>query len=235
MPRKPAKHPRLVDRDYEIIQHLLRYRLTTREVLHRLFFSDSELNAVTKVTSRLDQHGFINKHELYPSRSYFTLGKEGARLVGLSPRKCKPLGGQALPTEFGTLMFCCGAAEQRERLLVSDILARNPDLVHRHIDSSHYYLDHDGQSVRLGYIRVDLGGPPDHVARKCEKDIGRRYQIPAFRDLIDGDRFMISVITASEEKKGFIRQSLMPRGWRTRFRVEVVGELSQLIAGSQPF
>ena len=42
MARKPTKRPRLADRDYEIFEHLLRYRITTREVLHQLFFGSSD-------------------------------------------------------------------------------------------------------------------------------------------------------------------------------------------------
>ena len=51
MPRRLKKQPtRLQDRDYELLEHVLRYRVTTREILHRLFFSDSEPNAATLAT-----------------------------------------------------------------------------------------------------------------------------------------------------------------------------------------
>ena len=73
----------------------MRYRLTVPDVLHKLFFSDSELNAVTKVTSRLVLHNYLNRYELYDPRSLLhrrpgsgplpgTLAKEnqGPRLPG---------------------------------------------------------------------------------------------------------------------------------------------------------
>lgn len=64
MTRKRTRNPRLSDRDYELFEHIMRYHLTTREVLHRLFFSDSDENAVTKVTSRLVLHGYLSRYEL---------------------------------------------------------------------------------------------------------------------------------------------------------------------------
>ena len=233
MPRKPTKNPRLVDRDYEILDHLARYRLTTREVLHKLYFDDSELNAVTKVTSRLTEHGFLNKYELAPGRSYFVMGPESARIMGVSPKKCKPIGPQALPKEYATLYFCCMNEPQRERLRVSELNKKFPDLMARKIDNSHYYLDRaDDGTVRLAYLRIDQGGTRDHIARKCEKDIEDRQRIPSFRELIETDRFLITVVTAREAKADLVRETLKRRSWPIRFRVSVVEELALLITRS---
>ena len=233
MRRKPTKNPRLVDRDYEILDHLARYRMTTRDVLHRLFFDDSEVNAVTKVTSRLTEHGFLNKYEWAPNRNYFVIGQESARIIGVSPKKCKPLGPQALPKEFATLMFCCLSDVARERLKVSDLQKQFPDLLARKIDNSHYYLDRteDG-AVRLAFIRVDQGGTADHIARRCEKDINDRSNMASFRELVQTDRFMITVITASDNKAGIIRETIKRRRWPVRFRVAVVKDLALLITRS---
>src|SRR5262245_60806711 len=96
MPRHPTRSPLLQERDQEILDHVMRYRLTTPEVLHRLFFSDSERNAVTKVTSRLCQNEFLQSHVLYASHTYFTLAPQGAKLTGLARKKIGPLGPQSL-------------------------------------------------------------------------------------------------------------------------------------------
>lgn len=230
MRHKTTKNPRLVDRDYDILDHLTRYRLTTRDVLHQLFFDDSEINAVTKVTTRLTEHGFLKKYEWATGRNYFVIGQEAARIMGVSPRKCKPIGPQAFPMELATLMFCCLQEPRRERLKVAELNRQFPDLLARKLDNSHYYLDHcpDGP-VRLAYIRVDQGGTRDHIARKCEKDIRDRQYIPSFRELVETDRFMIAVITATQEKAQLIRQTLAKRSWPIRFRVEVVKELALVL------
>ena len=230
MPRKPTRNPRLVDRDYEILDHLARYRLTTRDVLHQLFFDDSEPNAVTKVTSRLTLHGFLNKYELAPGRNYFVMGPESARIMGVSPKKCKPIGPQSLPKEYATLIFCCLQEPKRERLKVGELSQKFPDLLARKIDNSHYYLDRaEDEAVRLAFLRVDQGGTPDHIARKCEKDIQDRSRIVSFRELVETDRFMITIITAHEEKAATIRETLRRRSWPVRFRVAVVADLAFLI------
>lgn len=234
MARRITKHPRLVDRDYEILDHLRRYRMTTREVLHRLFFSDSELNAVTKVTSRMVDHRFLNRYELYSGRSYFVVGPESAKLLGLSPKKCKPIGTQALPREYGILLFSCMTDTPRERLLVSELHERLPNFTGKRSDCGHYYLDNDGQHIRLAHIRVDQGGPPDHVIRKCREDLEMQIRVTAIRELIEQDRFLISIITATEEKAAAIREAIERHTWNARFRVEAVEDLAQLLASASP-
>jgi hypothetical protein len=230
MARRITKHPRLVDRDYEILDHLRRYRMTTREVLHRLFFSDSELNAVTKVTSRLVDHGFLNRYELYSGRSYFVVGPEAIKLFGLSPKKCRAIGTQALPREYGILLYCCMANTPRERLLVSELQQKVPNFTGKRSDCGHYYLDHDGETVRLAHIRVDQGGPPDHVIRKCREDLEMQLRIAAVRTLIEQDRYLVAIITATEEKAAAIREAIERHSWNVRFRVEAVEDLAQLLA-----
>ena len=233
MTRKPADRPRLNDRDFEIFDHLRRYRLTTREILHRLLLSDCELNAVTKVTSRLVRHEYLASFKLYTPRKYFMIGPKAARLIGISLSRIRELGPQALVQEYGTLEFCCGGEELRERLLVREIHQRNPDFLARHLDSSRYYLDHDSETVRLGFIRVDFGGELPHVIRKCREDVDRRYRHPAFRELIDGQRFVIAIVTAREERKKDIHTALRRYEWPIHFRIEVVPNLVHLLTRFQ--
>jgi len=113
--------------------------------------------------------------------------------------------------------------------MVREIQERHPQFLQPKLDSSHYYLDNDGETVRLGYIRVDHGGPPDHVVRKCREDLEQRYEHQAFRELIDGGRFLIAVVTAREEKKHAIHEALGRHRWSIRFRIEVVSDLLHLI------
>jgi len=228
-PGKPDKRPRLGDRDYDIFQHVMRYHMTTREVLHRLFFDDSDPNAVTKVASRLVLHEYLKRHEMYPPRTYFVLGPEATRLVGVSQKRSSPLGPLALAREFATLAFCCLAPEPRVRLTVREVQEIHPQLLQPGLDSSHYYLDNDGTTTRLAYIRVDCGGPVDHIVRKCREDIRDRYQHEAFRQYIDNDRFMIAIVTARAEKAAAIHEALKRHQWNCRFRLETVPELANLI------
>jgi hypothetical protein len=230
MSKRSNRRPRLVDRDYEIFEHVMRYRMTTREVLQRLFFPDSELNAVTKVTSRLVEHGFLNRYELYPLRSYFTLGPKSASFLGIVYKKTRDLGPLAKAREFGTLSFCCLSERLRERLTVRELSERHPELLQGGLDNSHYYLDNDGEITRLAYIRVDLGGSVDHILRKCRDDIAARQRIDAFDHLMNNRRFALAIVTGRKEKADKIQEAVQQRrDWPVEFRIEAVPELVELV------
>lgn len=220
--------PRLGPRDNDIFEHLGRYRLTTREVLHRLFFDELELNAVTKVTSRLCRDGFLNRFELYPSHSYFVLGGEGARVLGVTKKRTEAMGVQSLPIEYATLAYCT-AKPGRERLTRQELQEHHPQYLAPGIDASHYYLDHDGEKARLAYIRVDCGGSADHVVRKCRGDLEERQEHPPFAELIGRGQFLIAVVTGRAEKAAAIHEALKRHSWPIRFRIEVIPELVGLI------
>lgn len=228
-PEKPTKRIRLGDRDYEIFEHILRYHMTTREVLHRLFFSDSDPNAVTKVLSRLTEHEYVRRYEMYPQRSYYVLGPEATKLLGCSPKRFEPLGPLALAREFAVLAYCCLSNDKRVRLTVREVAQIQADLLQPKLDSSHYYLDDDGTARRLAYIRVDCGGSADHIVRKCREDIRRRERLAAFAPYINSQRFLISLVTAREEKAAVIHEALKRQQWPCLFRIETVPELAQLI------
>jgi hypothetical protein len=228
MPQTESRHVRLGPRDHDIFEHVRRYRLTTREVLHRLFFPEVKPNAVTKVTSRLSQSGFLKRFDLYESRDYFVLGPEAARILGVPHKRTEELGVQALPIEYATLLFCSGAGD-RERLTREELKAHHPSILVPGVDSSHYYLDREGGKTRLTSLRVDCGGPPDHVARKCREDLDRRLEHQAFRDLVANGQFMIAILTGREEKASAIHESLKRHQWPIRFRLSAIPELIHLM------
>ena len=230
MPDFPKRNPRLQDRDFEILEHVMRYRITTPEVLHQLFFADCDRNAVTKVTSRLCTQQFLASYPLYGSNVYFALGKNGARVVGLQARHVKPLGPQALYREYGTLAYCCLNGTLREKLRVRDITKHFPALAARRIDSSHYYLDREGEATRLAYIWVEGGGAVDHIVRTVRDDIiEERRRIPALNQEIDAAKFVVAVVTMTPDKREAIIAALRALVTPVFFRVEVVSELIHLL------
>jgi hypothetical protein len=235
MPLESTHNVQGGERDLLILDHVMRYRLTTPEVLHRLFFfEDADRNAVTKVTSRLCDREMLLSHQLYASFTYFTLGRHGARLTGLAAKKVRPLGPQALYREYGTLVFCCLANPPREKFRVSDVAAKFPQILARNIDSSHYYTDCEGKTERLGYIWVEGGGPLDHIVRTVRQDIiERRRDIPLLRQNIDSGRFVVAVVTCNADKRNEIAAALRNIATPVFFRVEAVPELIHLLRGAR--
>jgi len=244
MTRRPRHNARLRDRDYEILKHVERYRLTTPEILHQqLFFRKDEdgkettelmaRNAVTKVTSRLCTDGFLKSHPLYGSNSYFTLGRLGAKRIGLPASRVengiKP---QSLYRDFGVLYFCCRSAVPRQKLRFSEVQDERPNLIAKGIDSSHYYLDKQDKNdpVRLAYIWVEAGGTMSHITNKVKHDfIGARRTVPALRQLIDEGRFVVAIVTYLDQRREEIVRALLQIPTTVAFRVEVVPELRDLL------
>ena len=234
-PRPPAGGGKLSDRDYEILRHLKRYRVTTREVLGRLFFRDSELNAVSKVVSRLEKGGYLSSHELASGtgRRYYTVGATACRLLGLSTRKAGPRGPQALLTDYAILLYCCGRETEsaRKRLAVSELASKQPNLLGKGMDAGRYVLETPAVGVStLGFVRVDHGGDVAHIVRKCAADVEKRAGIRSIRQLMDERRFVLVVVTASEDKRLEIRDALARRPWLVQFRVEAALGLAPLVS-----
>jgi hypothetical protein len=234
MSLRPSHNPRLQDRDREILEHVRRYRLSTPEVLHRLFFDDSKMNAVTKVTTRLTELEFLQNHPLFGTNRYFTLGRRGARATGMAQKTVGPLGPQALYRDFGALAFFCLSNPPLRKFTVSE-LARNPSfasLLAPKIDSSHYYLDEFEKVIRLGHLWVEAGGPVDYVVRKVQQTIiAPRMSVPILANYIQTQRFVVTIVTCTESKRVAILEALKQMATPVFFRVEVVSDLIHLLPG----
>lgn len=228
----PAHNPRLQERDREILAHIRRYRLSTPEVLHKLFFDDSERNAVTKVTTRLTELEFLQNHPLFGTNRYFTLGSRGARAMGQKQKIVGPLGPQALYRDFGALGFFCLADPPRNKLTVSEI-ARNPHLaplLTGKIDCSHFYLDEAKGVNRLGYLWVEGGGPVEYIVSKVQKKIlAPGMSVPILANYIQTGAFVVAIATCTEAKCAQITDALRKVTTPAFFRIVVVPDLIHLL------
>lgn len=227
--RKRINTNRLLDRDYEILEHLMTYRFTTREVLHRQFFADSELNAVSKVTTRLTKSEHLTRHEPVGNLVYFSLGKRGAKLFGAPARCAEKPGPQTLYTQLGILGYCFGEKPQRTRLRVATLLEKHPALLKKGVDSSQYVVDASTTPSLLSYVRIDGGGQNDHVLRKIDADIKCRLEIPLCASLMQSGRFQIACVTFTEEKQKELERKIPAQNFPCAVTVEVVPILSDLL------
>ena len=238
------------ERDRDILEHVSRYRLSTPEILFSLFFEADAVapNAVTKVTSRLVERDFLRRFDLYDSHHYFTLGKRGAKAVGVNLKRVgAALGKQTLYKELGVLYLCnCPRAERErlarqqvdptyvpttwERLVQSEIHADYPELYHRGNDRSCYCLDSSKRGEVPGLIWVDGGGDVDHVLRKVQQDlIAPRLELPGLRERIEQGRFVVSVVTYLDEKRRQLIAAIPTLRTPVNFRVVVVPEIFPLL------
>lgn len=232
MTNRPRRNSRITgDRDLEILEHVARYRITTPEILQKLFFSDSERNAVTKVTSRLKKYRFLVSHKLYDRNVYYTLGHAGAKAVGISPSKIRPLGGQSLFRELGILLFCCRTEQPRERMKFREFVKEFPTLLVSKRDV--YYRDHEPRAdkviVRLAIIWVEGAGAVDHVRRHVvDEIIEPRRVMTDYQQLIRRELFVVAVVTVSKEKQAALKETFSAVPTQVIIRVEAVPELIHL-------
>mgnify|MGYP007059402286 FL=1 len=215
----------------------MRYCMTTRDALHRTFFEDSKPNAVSKVTSRLEDAGFLKSYDFEGARrsgaprKYFVLGLEGVCAFGVNSRRSKPIGKQAIVDDYGALAYCCLGKKPRERLTVSELQRYDSGLVKGKLATGPYYRELTAKSDSLVFIRVDYGSTIDNLMRKCEDDIRKRMEVPAFRQLITDGQFQIAIATTDRlngQRADRIREAILRRSWPIRFQVEGVTGLFEL-------
>ncbi len=205
----------MTDRDQSIVQMTDRYRIGTNAAYRRLIFAEQSLNAVTKVTARMCRQGWLQRYPLIPPEDYFTLGPQAVRQFGYAPRRTEPLGPQALPIDYAVLLYATHG--ERSRLMTSELTELAPWLPAELLHTP--YCRTAGGVLEL--IRVDLGGSPQHVARKAAVDCSRRLEIPEFQQLVDQQRFQLVVLTTTASKARLIRQAIEDLSWQFNVRLHL--------------
>lgn len=216
-------------RDRLVLDHVARYRLTTIVALRRTPLVGLSRGGISKIVVRLCDRQFLRSFPLSHPARYFVLGAEGIRALGLSGHRSRPLGPQALPMEFAALVYATLGKRLRLRLIPSEVQTRCPWLPIKLATAIHCYDEHDDV---LELLRIDLGGPPDHVARKCVADINARRPLNEFSTLAHAGKFRLVVITSTPAKGAALRQSLGRHDWPTEVPIHfsIVPDLLTLTA-----
>ena len=214
-----------------IIEHVGRYRLTTLEVLGRVVLPGTSRNALSKVVNRLCVAGLLAKFPLIHPTHYFVLGQAAAHILGAGEHRSVPLGPQSLPIEYAVLIYATLGQLPRIRQTNAEILARCPWLPVSFTTAPHCF---DDRNQVLELVRVDLGGPADHVARKCAADLICRRRFPEFAPLVAQQRFRLVVITATPEKAAAVQQALDRHDWPVGLlmHLSIVPRLFTLLASA---
>lgn len=203
--QSPFNNSRLSRRDREVIDHVARYRLSTVAALRATVLGGLTRPAAGKMLKRLCEAGYLCSYPLFHPTRYFVLGSDGAKALGLSVDRSLPLGPQSLPIEFAALVYATLGKRQRKRAERLEILALCPWLPAKLISAPHCLDDVDGA---LELLRIDLGGPPDHVARKCVRDIAERQRLPEFTPFVRSGKFRLVVVTSTKAKAAVLRQAI---------------------------
>ena len=226
---------KVTQRDYEIFQHVLRYRITTRKAIYKTLFPTSSMNAVTKVTTRLVSVGWLNRHPLATPSCYFTLSSRAALLLGAPDAAVtKPLDDSALRREYAVLAYCCLSEAPRTRLTLEEVQDEHPCLFFPEQDSSGYFTDAGHRPPLLGLALADDGGSPQQVVAGCRRDLAARCKRTGFRKLVGEGRFRLAVLTTTPGRASAIRAGLKSEAWPDGLKtaVAVAPGLLNLVSAS---
>ena len=214
-------------RQRSIIDFVVRYHLATNRVIGSQLLAEITPNAVAKVTARLCALDLLTRYMLIPPETYFRPGSRSIRILGLSARSTEPLGPQSLPTDYATLIYATLGNASRRRLTPREVDEYMPWLP-GDLAQAPYCIDANG---RLDLVRVDLGGSPQHVARKTTAAAHERLDIPQVSELAVASRFQVVVLTTSAEKARAIARALSDCGCTDAVRVHlaVIPRLSFLL------
>jgi hypothetical protein len=223
---------RLSPRDRQILEHVHRHRLTTVAVLRHRLLGGLSTNAIAKITRRLCRANYLQSFVLCHPTRYFVIGDVGAQVMGVGRHRVEPLGPQSLPQEYGALIYATFSKQSRLRLTKQEIRQHCPWMPRRMFEAT---FCSNLVSKTLELIRVDLGGPVDHVARKCVADINELRCSPQFQPFLSESQFRLVVITATREKSISLRQALDRHDWPTGLAIHfsILPELLTLSRSSR--
>ncbi|MBI3782849.1 MAG: hypothetical protein HY270_05545 [Deltaproteobacteria bacterium] len=157
---------RLNERDMQILSHLRRYRLSTIEVLHGLFFPDTREDAVKSTLKRLKGENYVASQKLFPrgNEVYYHLAPAAVPALGISPASSLKPSEKYVFEAYAQLLFCCTGDAHRPRFSQDEFEECFPGFINQAPDFANrfqydaYYLDIDEHGMRrLGRILVDRG------------------------------------------------------------------------------
>jgi len=220
----------LEERDFEILKHVSRYRMTVLEALEQMpFFSGDKPHAAKEAVRRLRSGGYLKSASLYRNRRYYHLTRAAANVLDEPPTASRPLTEEPKARAYAMLAFC--VEHGLEKLTLSEFRSYFSKL-YREGERPNYYVDSRSDINRLGFMRVDHGGFGrwDRLIGKLKGDIQKRCDLPDFRELISDGRFIITVLTALERKQDRIYDALLESPLPCVIEVHVVPGLLELIA-----
>lgn len=219
----------LTSDDERLLEHVHRFRITTPQVLHKLFYPQANLEDVRYHYRRLRRAGCLGLAGLYFQQPYYYLLPEAAREL-FSERDAGPLDPQRIVDAFAMLAFCCLDGAPRERLSIRHFADTFPDLLKPHPPWYGYYVDAEDQKTRLGFVKVDRGFNYERSALYLHRIVKDRTACSPWKAVIDHDDFIVTFLTAWPSKADRIRQVLAAKAQPAPWRVHVIEDLRHLIS-----
>ena len=214
MPTDTAKQSLTDTQTNAVLDHLVRYRMTTLAALQAVpAFRRWSKRRLRKLLERLCDGGLLAEAPLYRGRDYYHLTRAGAdRYECQYDRvaiKCGPLSETAKVRNYAKLLYCSAAGSYRKRLTVAELREHLPQVFAESVSDNYYYED-SATAPRLGFMRVDTGGSArwDRIVTRSCRDLQSFAAHTGLRPFLDEGFFELVVITAFEQKAVRISQQL---------------------------
>lgn len=198
----------LPEREQAIIDHVARYRLSTDEVLHELFFAGAQsVKTVQKAAARLVAAGWLDKFQAVGRRNIYVLG---SNFESLRPRRgsSASFSEQTLPETLAILYFC--VRHRHRRLTVPEIRSVDSRLCETGLRNAAYYVAKREKTLGLSLLFVDRDSPVRRITWKIRRLVGQRNKRDGFRQWILDRRFSVTILTAFAEKQQQLVQAFPP-------------------------
>lgn len=187
-------------KDLAILRHVALYRLTLPDVVDRLFCRGKGGDATT-ILVNLAKAGLLLHHKkkeaLGGEQPYFTLTREGARIVGGPEDRSEPLGESALRTHLAVIWFCCMGDRRRYRLEPDELKALlGQRSLHENIPCC-ISEEEDGPRV---YRVYPTSTDPRSTVRQLRTNIGEAWQNAAMRPWIEARDLGFAVLAEKPSK-----------------------------------
>ena len=221
----------LTARDVEILDHVRTFRMSTREVLHRLFFAGQDIEAVKSWIRRVKRARLIDTGDFIKPRKYLYLMPEAVqKLYGEPAKAAGPLTAFPLARQYGILAFCCLLETVQRKMTSREFCDKFPKLADNTLPKDFYYVDKETSPQRLGFIYVDHGRNAQRIYQRYRTIVARRFDLPTWRkDVIDRERFIVAIVTAKPEKKKRIEEVFADKRPWVAYRIDAVPDLIHLI------
>lgn len=218
-------------RDRLILADAIRYRLMTNDFMRGRYLSQVLPNAVVKITGRLVRQGWLNAFTLIDRQQYFVPGARLTKLYGLPASRSRPLGPQSLATSYAIAKYCFTAGFSVQPANDDELISAFPWMESSML-SGNQAIEDSPPAPTLRLLRIDLGGTPEHIAKKCTSDLASRQTNSSFNELVAQKRFVLVAIAARPTKQELIQKAIAKRQWPKgmRFQVFVVPELAQFLS-----
>lgn len=218
-----------------ILEHIGRYRLTTRRVLQQLCgdgpHSDSAI-------ARLQQSGMLWSGRSLPrGRAVYQLTAKGTALIDVSEARARPLRSQSLHKHLGILLYCHVEGSRRYRLEDTELREFLGDAVP---DSTHCMGIVKGQPVLFSTYVPGQRTKLKSVLRWVREQHDAVREIAVVRKLLTDRRYGLAIVTDTPQRgKAIVSMLHRPErdgrpalARRALILVEAVPEFDALINGA---